>query len=108
MIFVTPTESDDDLETSLAIYRVLAVHLARIFDELTSKDYSRSTTVVNTAKRKVFSALLDEFDRYDYLEAAVQANAPPSTAEKWIRAFCDDEGPVEKVAHRHYRNSYDS
>ena len=80
------------------------VHTARVFDELSSIELSRSTSVAKSSKRQsFFAALPDDFDRQDYLEAAERTGVPPSTAEKWIRAFCADDGPLEKVEHGRYR-----
>ncbi len=102
-----PTElvcTDEDFNTALTISRTLAVHMAKIFDELSSTDCSRSAAVAKSAKRQLFfTALPDEFDRQDYLEAAERTGVPPSTAEKWIRAFCEEDGPLEKVEHGRYR-----
>ena len=102
-----PTElvcTDEDFNTALTISRTLAVHMAKIFDELSSTDCSRSAAVAKSAKRQLFfTALPDEFDRQDYLEAAERTGVPPSTAEKWVRAFCEEDGPLEKVEHGRYR-----
>lgn len=96
--------SDEDFNTALTISRVLAVHMAKIFDELSSTDGSRSAAVAKTAKHKLFyAALPDVFDRQDYLEAAQRTGVPPSTAEKWVRAFCEEDGPLERVEHGRYR-----
>lgn len=96
--------SDEDFNTALTISRVLAVHMAKIFDELSSTDGARSAAVAKTAKHKLFyAALPDQFDRQDYLEAAQRTGVPPSTAEKWIRTFCEEDGPQEKVEHGRYR-----
>lgn len=98
------TCDDVDFNTALTISRVLAVHMAKIYDELTANEGSRSSIVAKTAKRKLFfAALPDDFDRQDYLEAAERTGVPESTAEKWIRAFCADDGPLEKVEHGRYR-----
>lgn len=103
----SPTElvcTDEDFNTALTISRTLAVHMAKIFDELSSTDCSRSAAVAKSAKRQLFfTALPDEFDRQDYLEAAERTGVPPSTAEKWIRAFCEEDGPLEKVEHGRYQ-----
>lgn len=96
--------TDEDFQTALAISRVLAVHMAKIFDELSLTDYSRSAAVTKTAKRRMFfAALPDEFDRQDYLEAAERTGVPEGTAEKWIRTFCEEDGPLEKIEHNRYR-----
>lgn len=96
--------TDEDFNTALTICRTLAVHMAKIFDELSSSDCSRSAAVAKSAKRQIFfAALPEEFDRQDYLETAAQADVPPSTAEKWIRAFCEEDGPLERVEHGRYR-----
>ena len=96
---------DVDFDTALTISRTLAVHMAKIFDELSTADGSRFAAVAKTAKRKLFyAALPDDFDRQDYLEAADRTGVPPSTAEKWIRAFCED-AILEKVQHGRYRKA---
>ena len=93
----------EDFNSALTISRTLAVHMAKIFDELSSTDGSRSASVAKSAKRQMFfAALPDEFDRQDYLEAAGRTGVPPSTAEKWIRTFCVEDGPLEKVEHGRY------
>ena len=95
---------DEDFDVALTMCRTLAVHTARVFDELSSIELSRSTSVAKSSKRQsFFAALPDDFDRQDYLEAAERTGVPPSTAEKWIRAFCADDGPLEKVEHGRYR-----
>ena len=95
---------DIDFNTALTTSRVLAVHMAKIYDELTSSEGSRSASVAKSAKRQMFFAALPaEFDRQDYLEAAQRTGVPPSTAEKWIRTFCEEDGPLEKVEHGRYR-----
>ena len=95
---------DEDFNTALTISRTLAVHMAKIFDELSSTDGSRSAAVAKSAKRQMFfAALPGDFDRQDYLEAAKRTCVPEGTAEKWIRTFCDPDGPLEKVEHGRYR-----
>jgi len=95
---------DEDFDVALTMSRILAVHTARVFDELSSIQLSRSASVAKSAKHKLFfAALPDEFDRQDYLEAAERTGVPPSTAEKWIRSFCDADGPLEKIEHGRYR-----
>ena len=95
---------DEDFDVALTMSRTLAVHTARIFDELSSIEYSRSSSVAKSSKRQsFFAALPDDFDRQDYLEAAERTGVPPSTAEKWIRAFCADDGPLERIEHGRYR-----
>lgn len=95
---------DEDFDVALTMSRILAVHTARVFDELSSIELSRSASVAKSSRRQsFFAALPDEFDRQDYLEAAERTGVPSSTAEKWIRAFCDDDGPLEKIEHTRYR-----
>ena len=95
---------DEDFDVALTMCRTLAIHTARVFDELSSIELSRSTSVAKSSKRQsFFAALPDDFDRQDYLEAAERTGVPPSTAEKWIRAFCAEDGPLEKVEHGRYR-----
>ena len=90
--------SDEDFNTALTISRVLAVHMAKIFDELSLTDGARSANVIKTARQKMFyAALPEEFDRQGYLEVAQQIGVPSSTAEKWIHAFCVEKDPSEKV-----------
>lgn len=95
---------DEDFEVALSISKVLAVHMAKIFDELSAQDNQRIAAVVNTTKRQRFlDELPTDFDRQDYLEAAKRCCTPAGTADKWIRAFCEDGGPLEKVEHGRYR-----
>lgn len=95
---------DVDFETALTISRVLSVHTAHIFDELQSAGFARTATVAKSAKKARFlDALPPEFDRQDYLETAEQENVPPSTADKWIKAFCAPDGPLEKTEHGQYK-----
>ena len=96
--------SDQDFETALTISRTLAVHMAKIYDELCSADFSRTAIVAKSAKRQRFlAALPDEFDRQGYLAAAEKVDVPPDTADKWVRAFCAPDGPLEKVDHGQYK-----
>lgn len=96
--------SDQDFETALTISRTLAVHMAKIYDELCSADFSRTAIVAKSAKRQRFlAALPDEFDRQGYLAAAEKVGVPPDTADKWVRAFCAPDGPLEKVDHGQYK-----
>lgn len=95
---------DEDFEVALSISKVLAVHMAKIFDELSAQDNQRIAAIVNTTKRQRFlDELPDEFDRQDYLEAGQRCGTPPGTADKWIKAFCDDGGPLVKVEHGRYK-----
>ena len=96
--------SDEDFEITRTICSTLVVHTARVFDELTTVELSRSAFVAKTVKQKLFlEALPNEFDRQYYLEAAARTAVPSSTAEKWVRAFCKNDGPLEKVEHGRYR-----
>lgn len=93
---------DVDFDSALTISRILAVHMAKVFDELTSGDQSRSKSLAKSAKRQFFyEALPEEFNRQGYLDAANRTNTPPSTAEKWLHAFCND-GLVERTEHGRY------
>lgn len=95
---------DEEFDSALTISKVLAVHMAKIFEELSSQDNQKIATIVNTNKRQRFlDELPEEFDRQDYLEAAERCHTPEGTADKWIRAFCGEDGPLEKVEHRRYR-----
>lgn len=95
---------DEDFESALTISKVLAVHMAKVFEELSSQDSQKIATIVNTSKRQKFlDELPAEFDRQDYLEAAERCQTPEGTADKWIRAFCGENGPLEKVEHGRYR-----
>lgn len=95
---------DEDFDVALTMSRTLAVHTARVFDELSSIELSRSASVAKSSRRQAFfAALPDEFDRQDYLEAAERTGVPPSTAKKWIRTFCDEGGPLEILDHNRYR-----
>lgn len=94
---------DVDFDVALAISRTLAVHMAKVFDELSSFDGARSAEVIKSAKRqRFFDALPTDFDRPGYLETAERVGVPPSTAEKWVRVFCDPDGPLEKTEHGKY------
>lgn len=96
--------SNQDFETALTISRTLAVHMAKIYDELSSADFSRTAIVAKSAKRQRFlSALPEEFDRQGYLASAEMVGVPPDTADKWVRAFCGPDGPIEKVDHGQYK-----
>ena len=95
---------DEDFEAALSISKVLAVHMAKIFNELSSTDDQKIAAVVNTTKRQRFlEELPADFDRQDYLEAADRTGTAHGTADKWIRTFCEDGGPLEKVEHGRYR-----
>lgn len=95
---------DEDFQTALTISRTLAVHMAKIYDELTSADFSRTAIVAKSARRQRFvAALPSEFDRQDYLEVAAQVGVPADTADKWVRAFCGPDGPIQKVEHGQYK-----
>ena len=95
---------DEDFDTALTISRILAVHMAYVFDELTTAEHSRSTTAAKSEKRLRFlNNLPKEFDRQDYIETAAQCGVPSSTAEKWVRTFCDPDGPLEKIEHGRYK-----
>lgn len=99
---------DVDFNSALTICRIIAVHIARVFDELTSRDQSRSKSLLKSAKRQLFyEALPEEFNRQGYIETAIRTNTPSSTAEKWLRAFYDDN-LIERIEHGRYvktRNS---
>ena len=95
---------DEEFDSALTISKVLAVHTAKIFEELSSQDNQKIATIVNTSKRQKFlDELPAEFDRQDYLETAERCQTPEGTADKWIRAFCGENGPLEKVEHGRYR-----
>ena len=95
---------DEEFDSALTISKVLAVHTAKIFEELSSQDNQKIATIVNTSKRQKFlDELPAEFDRQDYLETADRCQTPEGTADKWIRAFCREGGPLEKVEHGRYR-----
>ena len=95
---------DQDFNTALTICSVLAVHLTKIFDELTTRDCTRSAVVSKTAKRQLFfDNLSAEFDRQDYLGVASRLGVPEGTSEKWIKAFCAEDGPLERFEHGRYR-----
>lgn len=95
---------DDDFVVAMDISKVLAVHMAKIFEELSSYEKSKIAEVVNTSKRQRFlDGLSQEFDRQDYLAVAKGIGVPEGTAEKWIRAFCCESGPLERVEHGRYR-----
>ncbi len=92
----------DNSRKSINLYRV---HPKNAYICL-SIELSRSTSVAKSSRRQsFFAALPDEFDRQDYLEAAERTGVPSSTAEKWIRTFCDDDGPLEKLDHNRYRKN---
>ena len=94
---------DEDFNAAISIIRVLSVHTAKIFDELTSADSVKTASVVKNAKKQHFlDALKSDFDCQDYRETADRLGIPRSTAEKWIRAFCGPDGPLEKVEHGRY------
>lgn len=95
---------DEEFDSALAISKVLAVHMAKIFEELSSQDNQKIATIVNTSKRQKFlDELPAEFDRQDYLEVAGRCRITVGTVDKWIRAFCKEDGPLEKVEHGRYR-----
>ena len=70
----------------------------------TNFEDEKGILALSSRRQSFFAALPDEFDRQDYLEAAERTGIPSSTAEKWIRTFCDDDGPLEKLDHNRYRN----
>jgi hypothetical protein len=39
----------------------------------------------------------------DTQPAAEMVGVPPDTADKWVRAFCGPDGPIEKVDHGQYK-----
>ena len=99
--------SDEDFEIAKTMCSTLIVHAARVFDELAKMGLSRSAYVAKTVKRRsFFEALPSEFTRQDYLDVAQRTGVPPSTSEKWIRCFCKEDGPLEKVEHGRYRKKY--
>lgn len=95
---------DADFDTALTISRILAVHMAFVFDELTTTEHSRATSVVKSEKRQRFlNNLPSEFDRQDYLATASKCGVPPSTAAKWISEYCVPGGPLERIEHGRYK-----
>lgn len=95
---------DEEFDSALAISKVLAVHMAKIFEELSSQDNKKIAAIVNTNKRQRFlDELPPEFDCQDYIEAGKRSGTTEGTAGKWIRAFCKDDGPLEKIEHGLYR-----
>ena len=95
---------DEDFDSALAISRVLAIHMARVFDELTATDNSRSASLLKSSDRQqFFDALPTVFSRKEFMLVAESAGIPSSTAEKWIRYFCAESGPLEKIKHGQYR-----
>ncbi len=96
--------NDEDFESAMTIVRVLAVHTAKVFEELSSTDFSKTTAIVKSAKRqRFFAALPNEFDRQGYVDVGKHTGVPESTAEKWISAFCSEDGPLERVEYGRYR-----
>ena len=96
--------NDEDFESAMTIVRVLAVHTAKVFEELSSTDFSKTTAIVKSAKRqRFFAALPNEFDRQGCVEVGKHTGVPESTAEKWISAFCSEDGPLERVEYGRYR-----
>ena len=95
---------DEDFDSALTICRVLAVHMAKVFEELSSSDGSRTAMLANSERRqRFFTALQDEFSRQDYLEVAERLGVPEDTADKWIKAFWSKLEILEKVDRSHFR-----
>lgn len=95
---------DEDFRTAMTICEVLLVHTSRVFSELSQQDADKTAGLASNLKQRAFlDALPDEFDRQDYVAVAKTRDLSTSTAEKWIRAFCLDGGPLEKVQHGRYR-----
>ena len=94
---------DEDFDSALTICRVLAVHMAKVFEELSSSDGSRTAMLANSERRqRLYAALPDEFSRQEYVEVAKGLGYPEDTVDKWKAAFCK-AGLLEKVDHGRYR-----
>ncbi len=96
--------TDEDFKITRTICSTLIVHTSRVFDELTTVESSRSAFVARTVKQKLFlEALPNEFSCQDYQDVAERTGVKPSTCEKWVRSFCEENGPLERVSHGQYR-----
>ena len=94
----------EDFRTAINIIHTLAVHMTRIFDEMSAKNNTRSAALAKSAKRqKFYSALPEEFGRKEYIDAANKVGVPVKTAEKWISRFSKNDGPLERVEQGRYK-----
>ena len=95
---------DDDFQTAKTMALVLLRHTAKVYDSLMLNKSLTQVSGSAAIRQSFFDSLPPQFNRQDYIKAALQLNIPPKTAEKHISRFCT-EGKLKHMAQGKYEKA---
>ena len=82
---------DEDFQNAMAIDRVLIKHTIRVYQELSSSEFSKPASEGIKRKEQFLSSLPGMFTTQDFKELASRLNIPEPTAERYIGGWCKQE-----------------
>ena len=93
---------DEDFRTAMTIGKVVAIHAARVFRELSTRELLKPTTERKDQLQDLYDALPDEFTTGMSVEVAGARGYSKKTIERYVKAWCQ-AGTLEKVRHGFFR-----